>query len=57
VVDVAAHGAGRERTLDQEIALEGTEQRLGHREGWCLVLVLESAKHLQHLEHTPQSGS
>jgi hypothetical protein len=29
VVDVAAHGAGSKCTLDQEIALEGTQQRLG----------------------------
>jgi uncharacterized protein (DUF924 family) len=57
VVDVAAHCAGSERTLDQEIALEGTKQRLGQRQRWFLLLVLQHAEHLQHFEQAPQSGS
>ena len=43
----------REGTVDHEIALEGTQQRLGQRQDRRLLLVLQRA---QHLQQAPQPG-
>ena len=54
MIDVAAHGATRERTLTQEIALEGSKKRLTRRDDRGLA-ALQLAELLQHVEKAQQA--
>ena len=53
VIDVAADRARSERSLGQEVGLEGSEQRLARRDDRPL-LVLQLAQILQHVEQAAQ---